>query len=163
MLTDEELEALQEEYCRFCGTQRCHGMFDEVCREGCEHYQKANGTYEEPTQPTVSEKKDYVTMWFITVFERAECDQKGFPDFGASRCWGFYSDRDVAIRAVRENWTDMREGMYKFAVIEGYDEGIAHYHAPEEAQWFKWSEEYEGYREIDRPEAVIGFGSWAIG
>jgi hypothetical protein len=105
---------------------------------------------------------EYLTLYFISVFERVERDKRGFPDFGATRVWGFYSDRDVAIRAVRENWTDMREGVYEYAVVEGYDEGICHEHDPEEAQWFKWNEDYEGYREIERPEAVVGFGSWAI-
>ena len=163
MLTDEELEALQKKYCQFCGTQRCHGMFDEVCREGCEHYQKANGTYEEPVHPTVSEKMDYATMWFITVFERVECDQKGFPDFGSSRCWGFYSDRGVAIRAVRENWTDMREGMYEYAVVEGFDEGISGGHDPAESQWFKWDDENACYKEIEQPAVVAHCANWAMG
>jgi len=162
MLTNEELEALQEKYCRFCGTQRCHGMFDEVCREGCEHYQKANGTYEGHPEIRFAAVKEPITVWFITVFEKVEKDKFG-PDFGSSRCWGFYSDRDVAIRAVRENWTDMRECLYDYAVVEGYDEGIAHDHDPAEAQWFMWNEEAQEYQMIDRPEAVVGFGSWAIG
>lgn len=47
MLTHDELEAFYEKHCRFCGTQRCHGVFDEEFREGCEHYQKATGTYDD--------------------------------------------------------------------------------------------------------------------
>lgn len=107
--------------------------------------------------------RDYVTMWFITVFEKVDRDERGWPIFGSRRTWGFYSDRDVAIKALHENWTDMHEGLYNYAVIEGYDEGICHGHDPDEAQWFKWDKENEGYREIERPEAVVGFCDWAIG
>ena len=27
-------------YCLLCGTQRCTGPYDEVCREGCKHYRR---------------------------------------------------------------------------------------------------------------------------
>lgn len=41
-LSDEQLELLQEKHCKLCGTQRCHGMFDDFFREGCPYYVKAN-------------------------------------------------------------------------------------------------------------------------
>lgn len=107
--------------------------------------------------------KNGITAWFITVFERVDCDENHWPCFGATRVWGFYTERDTAVRALRENWTDMHEGLYAYAVIEGYDEGICHPHDPKESQWFKWDEQHEGYSEIKRPESVMGFGSWAIG
>lgn len=34
-LFDDELKALEQKYCKLCGTQRCSGMFDEFWREGC--------------------------------------------------------------------------------------------------------------------------------
>lgn len=107
--------------------------------------------------------RDHTTLWFITVFETIQRDRNGWPDFGSSRTWGFYTDRDTALQAVRENWTDMHECFYDYAVVEGYDEGIAHDPDPTEAQWFEWNEETQEYQMIDRPEAVVGFGSWAIG
>ena len=108
-------------------------------------------------------KKEYETMWFITVFEKVDRDEQGWPALGATRTWGFYSDRSVAIKALHENWTDMHEGLYNYAVIEGYDEGICHCHNPDETKWFKWDEEMEGYREIERPEVVDNFSDFAIG
>lgn len=33
-------EEFGKKYCSGCGTQRCHGIYDEVCREGCWHYRK---------------------------------------------------------------------------------------------------------------------------
>lgn len=104
-----------------------------------------------------------ICLYFITVFEYVEKDDHGWPRFGASRTWGFYTERDIAIRALHENWTDMREGVYDYAVVEGFDEGISHGHDSSASQWFKWDSLYEGYREIDRPEVVNGFGSWAFG
>lgn len=106
---------------------------------------------------------EYLTVYFITVFEKVVKEEPGWPYFGASRVWGFYSNRDVAVRALHENWTDMHETVYDYAVIEGYDEGISHAHDPAEAQWFKWDEDRHGYFEIERPEAVVGFGSWSLG
>ena len=84
-------------------------------------------------------------------------------DFGASRTWGFYQSRDIALQAVRENWTDIHEGLYDYAVVEGYDEGISYGHDPAESQWFKWDECEQAYVEIEQPEEVKHYGSWAIG
>lgn len=33
-------EEFANKYCHLCGTQRCHGIYDEVCREGCVHYRR---------------------------------------------------------------------------------------------------------------------------
>ena len=33
-------EEFENKYCHFCGTQRCMGIYDEVCREGCAHYKR---------------------------------------------------------------------------------------------------------------------------
>ena len=40
--------------------------------------------------------------WFITVFEYIEEDDLGWPKFGATRCWGFYTDKEVALKALHE-------------------------------------------------------------
>ena len=29
-----------DKYCLPCGIQRCYGVHDEVCREGCAHYRR---------------------------------------------------------------------------------------------------------------------------
>ena len=34
------LDEFQEKYCQMCGTQRCGGVYDEVFRDGCSHYQR---------------------------------------------------------------------------------------------------------------------------
>ena len=45
-----------------------------------------------------------------------------------SRCWGFYTKKSKAIRAVEENWSDINEyGYYQYAVIETVEEGLNNY------------------------------------
>lgn len=98
--------------------------------------------------------------YFITVFERFEAD--GFwPDTGCSRTWGFYSDKETAIQALHENWTDMEETVYEYAVLEGFYEGISHGSGYE--QWFKFDCERDGYFEIDKPKISEPFCYWALG
>ena len=99
--------------------------------------------------------------YFITVFEQFGVDKLGWPDTGCRRCWGFYCDKDTAIQALHENWTDMNETIYDYAVIEGYTEGIAHSTGYE--QWFKFDVEKNGYFEIDKPSGADNFSCWSIG
>lgn len=83
-----------------------------------------------------------------------------------SRCWGYYFDRDIAEKAIEENWTDMSEmEYYQYAVLVQQGEGPL----PEqdELQWYEfvwnWSvpprehdgvviPEFVGIRKIDKPE-----------
>ena len=99
--------------------------------------------------------------FFITVFEKIESDELGWPKTGASRCWGFYRNKDTAIQALHENWTDMNETIYDYAVIEGYEEGIANLTGYQ--QWFKYDREKDGYFEIEKPEASKHFSAWSLG
>lgn len=53
-----------------------------------------------------------------------------------TRCWGFYRSKDKAIKAVKENWTDMNEcGYYHWVVIEEMEEGLIYY--PRKEIWFE--------------------------
>lgn len=99
--------------------------------------------------------------YFITVFEKLDINEHGNPDTGSSRCWGFYCEKDTAFQAVHENWTDMEETVYGYAVIEGYHEGISHYTFFR--QFFKFDRERNGYFEIDEPEVFKHYCSFSIG
>ena len=101
-------------------------------------------------------------MWFITVFEKVESNCGGWPEFGCSRTWGFYEDRGTAVQALHENWIDMHETCYDYAVIEKYAEGISHYEF-DSRQWFKFDQEREGYFESDEPECVKHWCGFALG
>ena len=100
-------------------------------------------------------------MWFITVVEKMDDSCYDWPDNGECRTWGFYYDKEIAVKALHENWTNMREHMYDYAVIERYEEGINNYML--DRQWFKWNEKRNGYYEIDDPDCVKNITCYAIG
>lgn len=101
-------------------------------------------------------------MWFITVFEKVVPTNNGWPEFGAQRTWGFYAEREIAVKALHENWTDMHEYCYDYAVLEKFDAGISHY-VFGSSQWFKFDDESEGYFEVEEPECVKHFCGFALG
>ena len=93
-------------------------------------------------------------MWFITVFEKCEPARSDWEwPFGDTHTWGYYSKRETAVLALHENWTDMWETCYHYAVIEKYDEGINHY-VTGSRQFFEYDPERGGYFEIEVPEFV---------
>lgn len=104
------------------------------------------------------DNKEY---YFITVFEEIETDEFGWPDTECGRCLGFYAEKETALRALHENWTDMNETVYDYAVIEGYTEGISNMTGYE--QWFKFDADQDGYFEIEKPKETMHFSGWAFG
>ncbi len=106
----------------------------------------------------MDERHEY---YFITVFERLGMDENGFTDTGHTRCWGFYADKETAFQALHENWTDMWETIYNYAVIEGYREGISHYTGYR--QFFKYMLGRDGYFEIDEPKGYEHYCNFGIG
>ena len=70
------------------------------------------------------------------------------------RC-GFFTDRETAFNAVRENWGDIHSGKYDVAWIECIHPYILAWST--ECVWFRWNTEKGGYIEADAPEA---FADW---
>ena len=101
-------------------------------------------------------------MWFITVFEKIEPVDNDYPEFGWQRTLGFYLDHKAAIQALHENWIYMSAYDCDYAVIEKFNEGLLGY-VFDSIQWFKFDRERKGYFEIDAPECVKDFGSFALG
>jgi len=100
-------------------------------------------------------------MWFVTVIEKMEERYSDFADTGETRCWGFFSDKGKAAQSLHENWFDMHENFYDYAVIEEYEEGL--FNDTGKRQWFKWDEERQGYFEIEEPNGVKHTVCFAIG
>lgn len=97
--------------------------------------------------------------WFITVFEEFD-SQYGIK---GSRTWGFYSNKEDALKVLNENRTDIWETIYDYAVLEAYNEGISAYNFEEGRQFFKYNQELDSYRPIEEPEEVEHYASFAIG
>lgn len=93
------------------------------------------------------------TIYTITCFQKLEMDDKGRLRTGASRVFGFYTKREDAIQAMHENWCDMFEYLYQYAVVEAMKEGI-HCDVDEEI-WFQFDENKRGFFEIPKPDCVI--------
>ena len=97
--------------------------------------------------------------WFVTTFEKIESDKSGSVDTGDIRCWGFFRDRQVAVDALHTNATDMYEFCYDYAVLEKYYEGLLGY--GHERQFFRYEREKDGYFEIDEPEHLKDYFTFA--
>ena len=46
---------------------------------------------------------DEQIYWFITVFEKAEIDNLGWPKTGSTRCWGFYKNKEDALNTLHKS------------------------------------------------------------
>lgn len=84
-----------------------------------------------------------------------------------SRCWGFYTSKKKAIRAVEENWSDMNEaGYYKYAVIEELMEGLLQCCLSDKAMWFEAkydNNHFLGYKKCELPKFADHVCGWTIG
>lgn len=100
-------------------------------------------------------------MWFITVMEYLIEDKKFIARHGDKRTWGYYTEKETAVRALHENWTDMREYVYDIALLEKLGPGIS----PdcEERQWFKFDKERGGYFEMEEPDFIKCVVNFALG
>lgn len=100
-------------------------------------------------------------MYFITCFQKIELDKRGWPDFGATRTFGYRETFESAKEALECNMCDMHEFLYRYAVVEK----LGPYIHPdcEMRQFFKYDKERNGFFPIDEPEEVKGFCNFALG
>ena len=100
--------------------------------------------------------------WFITVFEKFD-NKWGIKN---SRTWGFFSNKEDALNILRNNYTDLWETVYDYAVLEPYYEGVSGYCFDESREWFMYNETMGGYLPLDlekEPEEVKYYVGFAIG
>lgn len=97
-------------------------------------------------------------MYFITCFSRYEIN-RGIPDIGSARTFGYCNDRDEAIEIVRKNCYDIQERIYRYAVIEYIPEGL--YELATERLFFEWNENTETFEPIELFED--NWGNYAFG
>lgn len=101
-------------------------------------------------------------IYTILVLEKVKKDPRLLINtYGCQRLWGFYFDKNDAIKALHCNNTDMWESCYDYAVLEEYPEGICR--NPKSVQWYKYDQDKDGYFEIDTPDGECDFVGHAMG
>ena len=88
-------------------------------------------------------------MYFVCTREENDCKEL----YGGA--WGYYWNREDAVRAVHRNVTDMHETIYPYAIIERLEPGL--FPVPKEREWFGWDEDKDGFYEIETPECNNNF------
>ena len=84
----------------------------------------------------------------------------GRPVLGEARTVGWYVFFKDADECVKENWGDIYEYTYSYAIIEKIEEGLY----PNTERWFyKWDDEAKGYRPIEEPKFMNHFTNLSIG
>jgi len=99
-------------------------------------------------------------MYFLTsILCVAEC---GFePTIKSERCFGYFSDKQKALRAADENWADMHECSFNWLLIEKIPEGL---HAiSEEEIWYKWDDGINRWIHVEKPAWSDKIINWSIG
>lgn len=84
--------------------------------------------------------------------------------YGASpRTPGWFFDLNTAVECVTNNWGDIFETVYEYALIEQLPEGLYPQGRKGYAEhWFRWTE--GGYKPCDRPKELEGtIGGGCIG
>lgn len=69
------------------------------------------------------------------------------------RDWGFYARKRTAMKAVRENWTNLHENYYRYCCIEQISEGI--YGDVERVWWHEWDKTTESWQPLTSPPPII--------
>jgi len=93
-------------------------------------------------------------MYFITTITNLS-------DISDSRCIGYFSDQESAIKAIESNWGDFWETIYNYAVIENIPEGI--YKFDPDPLWFQYDRDTEKYKSIESPKGTLHQCGFAIG
>ncbi len=79
------------------------------------------------------------------------------------RLVAWYSNLEKAIECVKNNWGDIYEGSYEWAVIEETDEGLYPHIFTE--HWFRWKGTHKTgcYKKARKPYRTKGICNWGIG
>jgi len=70
--------------------------------------------------------------------KRTSSNQKQYFSILRERTWGWYSSLKNAQKCIEENWGDIFEGSYDYALIEEIPEGVLFGGAIPKEWWFKW-------------------------
>lgn len=98
-------------------------------------------------------------MYFVTGFTYYNMTDKGIPEIGHMRTFGYYETETDAIEAVLGNYCDIFEYYYTYAVVEHIEPGL--YCLATKRWFFKWNEAVNKYEAIEPFEDFLG--NYALG
>lgn len=101
-------------------------------------------------------------MFFITCFTKIPTEDD-FTNIGSTRTFGYLESFEDAEKALNENWCDMFECYYDYAVVEEIGPGIHCYAGKDERTFFKWDRNKNGFFKIDPIPEFKHIGNIAIG
>ena len=90
------------------------------------------------------------SIFLITVFEKCDKDEYGFPDLGSCRTVGFKHEFSNAERIVNDNICDIYETCYTYACIEELSTDL--YPMANLRKFYKYNKRFKGYEEIEEPD-----------
>lgn len=83
----------------------------------------------------------------------------GIAHVGETRTVGYFTTLEEAKKCIEENWGDIQECYYQYAVIEDVAPGL--YKSTDSTSiWYKWSKSQEKFLPIDKPaqlSSIVGF------
>ena len=104
---------------------------------------------------TVSCLYDIPPFYLIDLSKEERIEkQKEYDCHGGDRCFGWFNTKKMALDSVLENCYDIHEHVYKYAVVEKYEEGIHSFADINESEWFEWNNEFGKYESIEKPEEL---------
>ena len=100
-------------------------------------------------------------IYLITMLEKLEKNNLGWPEFGDTRPVGWYPHFEEAEESVKYNYCDIRENVYDYCVIEQIFKGL--YGNSIFRRFYKFNKIKEEYEEIEEPKFLNLFTNISIG
>lgn len=100
-------------------------------------------------------------IYTITTLDRLVKTEFGFPDFGNTRTVGWVGNLEIAKEIVVNNYGDIWEYSYDYAVIEEVEEGL--YPLCKDRWFYQYNEELKQYVPIQEPDWMKMYVNLGIG
>ena len=108
----------------------------------------------------MSKKADPAKIYTITGATRLEEGEHGWPNFGSTRVFGYYTGKNEALHAVANNALDIRETIYDYMIVEEIEEGL---YQPSMKRWFFKAKDDDTFEEINEPSFLRHFVGISMG
>ncbi len=100
-------------------------------------------------------------IYLITVIQKIENTSDNLHEFGDIRCVGYFESKEEADNAVVNNWCNIHDNMYQYAIIEYIEPGILLQDL--HRYFYEWNEEKKQYEPKNEPKSIKGYCNFSIG